>query len=72
MQDTADMPHALVSECMYVRTYVVCGADAVPLLLLQDRLQDLNTQAHRFISQGHFDAEGIKAKKESLNTRYAM
>ena len=60
---------------MYSVNVSVCVAEAVLIVshsLLQDRLQDLNMQARRFISQGHFDAEGIEAKKESLNTRYAM
>nr|WAW84869.1 spectrin alpha chain [Halisarca dujardinii] len=41
------------------------------VLAHEDRLQDLNAQAGRFVEQGHFDADDIDSKRKQINDRYA-
>ena len=36
----------------------------------KDQIDALLSQASQFIDEGHFDAEGIKKKKEALIQRY--
>ena len=36
----------------------------------QDRIDDIARQADKFVEDGHFDAESIKAKQAALNDRY--